>query len=245
MIFSFLYSFLLCVLTALNFFTCFWKRNSRPPPFVSKHIFPASYMEPMLCFQRMLWKKYCWSGKLFQRLLMARYPFGVSMESLKRVYVLDTLLSKFVYKLVGPQLFFCFSNLKVCTSCFWCLNHFLVNRTSANSVRTSCSSCAKLQAFISISWSFAFKFSYPSFILSLLFIDPSFFGLFCFLQSSNPPASPEVAAAQDDWATFPRPRCPASRNWALHSSHSRQALARSVVFNSLWLLSVILHKLKT
>lgn len=53
----------------------------------------------MLCFGGMLWKKYCWSGKLFQRLLMARHPgnvfcFGMSMESLRRVYVLDTLLSK-------------------------------------------------------------------------------------------------------------------------------------------------------
>lgn len=43
---------------------------------------------------------------------MARYPFGVSMESLRRVYVLDTLLSKFVYKLVGPQFFFFFSASK-------------------------------------------------------------------------------------------------------------------------------------
>lgn len=49
---------------------------------------------------------------------MARYPFGVSMESLKRVYVLDTLLSKFVYKLVGSQFKFFFFNLKVCTCYF-------------------------------------------------------------------------------------------------------------------------------
>lgn len=113
-IFSFLYSFLLCVLTALNLFTFFffWKIFSRPPPFVSKHICPASYMEPMLCFRRMLWKKYCWSGKLFQRLLMARYPGNMFVLGCPwkvwGVYVLDTLLSKFVYKLVGPQ-FFCFS----------------------------------------------------------------------------------------------------------------------------------------
>ncbi len=98
------------------------------------------------------------------------------MESLRRVYVLDTLLSKFVLWVFNLADHTC-----------WFLLNFLLNRMSVNTgsrFSTSCSSFAKLQMFICISWSFAFEFSNLSYVFYLMITHFVFFLLSAVLESS-------------------------------------------------------------